>query len=362
MAEKLKDMFFSESFVRGLARAIGAVDEKFEKERFVRLVFDKDWEERELKARMRHVTECLSATLPDDYPRALEILKQVAPQFRGFDAMVFPDFVENNGMDHWDLSMTALGEFTTNCSSEFAVRPFLAKDAHKALKYFSLWARHPDPSVRRLASEGCRPRLPWAMALPVFKKDPRPILPVLERLKNDESESVRRSVANNLNDISKDNPDLALDVCERWSGQSSEIDWIVKHACRDLLKSGNKRALMLFGFGDPANIHVENFSFDQKELSIGEDLRFSFELSVKTGKNCRIRLEYAVYYVKASGRPSRKIFQIREIDSKPGRYKFSRKQTFMDFSTRRHYPGEHFISIFVNGVEKTKKSFLLKGS
>ena len=339
-----------------LKNSITKVYSEFDGNKFIKLVFDEWWKNLELKQMMRHVSYCLHETLPKDYPKALKILEKVAPEFHGFDAMVFPDYVECYGLDHWDSSLQALVLFTKCCSSEFAIRKFLAHDPDNALEYMLKWAMDENPLVRRLATEGCRPRLPWAMALPEFKKDPTPIIPILEILKNDESESVRRSVANNLNDISKDNPDVTLDICEQWYGESEEIDWIVKRACRDLLKSGNKRALILFGFGDPSSIEVNDLEFDKKQISIGENLRFSFELAVKAKEKCKVRIEYFVYYVKSKGQLSPKIFQIKEADFDPGKYKISKKHSFMDFSTRKHYPGEHSISIVINGEEKSKKS------
>jgi 3-methyladenine DNA glycosylase AlkC len=308
---------------------------------------------------MRHISHCLHETLSMDFPEALEILKEVAPTFRSFDAMLFPDYVECYGLEHWDLSMPALASFTSLCSSEFAVRPFIAQDPERAMAYLRVWAEDESHHLRRLASEGCRPRLPWAMALPVFKKDPGLILPILEKLKDDESEYVRKSVANNLNDISKDHPDLVLDICERWYGQGKHTNSIVKRACRSMLKAGNARALRIFGFGDPTHIYVENLILDKETLFVGEDLGFSFELRVETQETCKVRLELGVYYVKARGSLSRKVFHLREDSFKPGSHVISRKRSFADQSTRKHYPGEHHISIIVNGEEKAKTSFQL---
>jgi 3-methyladenine DNA glycosylase AlkC len=362
MPEKLKDLFFTDSFIHQLGDVIQGVRPDFEKEKFTRLVQDETWETKELKAKMRHISLCLHRTLPAEYPQALEILMAVAPSFHGFDTMVFPDYVEVYGLDHWDLSMPALAAFTQFASSEFAVRPFIAKDPKRAMAYLYVWAEDKNHHVRRLASEGCRPRLPWAMALPEFKVDPSPILPVLEKLKDDGTEYVRKSVANNLNDISKDHSDLVLDICERWYGHSKNTDWIVKHACRTMLKAGNQRALLLFGFGDPTHISVENLRLDKETISIGGDLGYSFELRVETEEACQVRIELGVYYVKARGKSSRKVFKISEASFEPGSHLISRKRSFADQSTRKHYPGQHRISIIVNGVEMAKASFELKES
>ena len=359
MAERLKDRFFSDIFINDLGKAIFDIYPDFDRAEFGNLIYSDGWEGKELKQKMHHITQCLAVTLPGDYPTALKILVEVAPGFKGFDVMVFPDYVETYGLDDWDISLPALALFTGLCSSEFAIRPFLAKDSKKGMDQMLKWAKEKDQHLRRLASEGCRPRLPWAMALSEFKKDPTPIMPILEALKDDPSEYVRRSVANNLNDISKDHPDLVLEICEKWYGQNENRDWIVKHASRTMLKAGITRALLLFGFGDPGHIIAEDLVFDKPSLAIGEDLRFTFELKCVTDEVFRIRLEYGIDFIKAKGKPSRKIFQIREASFKPGRHIISRKLSFKDLSTRKHYPGEHQITIIVNGVEKARANFQL---
>jgi 3-methyladenine DNA glycosylase AlkC len=360
VSSSLKDDHFSRDLTGRLADAVRQVHPAFDRERFIDLVHDDEWEARELKQRMRHLSHCLHATLPEDYPQALDILKRVIPSFRGLQAMVFPDYVECYGLDHWELSLPALATFTTFGSSEFAVRPFLARDPARAMAYVRAWAEDENVDVRRLASEGCRPQLPWAMDLPAFREDPSPILPILETLKDDPSDYVRKSVANNLNGISKDHPDLVLDICERWYGHSRERDWIVKHACRTMLKAGNRRALLLFGFADPTHLHVETLVLDREMLPIGEALPYSFDLYVERGKPAKVRLELGVYYRKARGNLSRKIFQLGEGTYEPGRHRISRAHSFRDRSTRKHHPGEHQLSIIVNGVEKARTSFQLE--
>ncbi len=360
MPEKLKDLFFTASFVDELGDAIRQVHPGFDKERFDGLLFDGAFEARELKEKMRHITRCIYETLPKDYAEALEILTEVAPSFRSFDGMVFSDYVGCYGLNDWDLSLPALAFFTKYISAEYAIRPFLAQDPDRAVECMREWAEDENDQVRRLASEGCRPRLPWGMALPAFKDDPGPILSILEILKADGSESVRKSVANNLNDISKDHPELVLDICERWYGDNENTDWIVKHACRGLLKAGNKRAMRLFGFADPKHIKVENLTLDKETLLIGEDQRFTFELRVDTEEPREVRLEFAVLYATPRGKPSRKVFQLKEATFDPGLHAISKKRTFADQSTRKHYPGEHHISIIVNGVEMAHAAFELQ--
>lgn len=357
MAERLKDLFFTRATLTQLAKAIEQVDAGFDRRAFLARVFDEAWESRELKARMRHAAICLGQSLPKSYARALRILTQVAPQSRGFDGMIFPEFVEVYGLEDWERSLPALEFFTRFGSSEFAVRPFLHRDPERGMAFMRNCAESPDHHVRRLASEGCRPRLPWAMALPKFKADPSPILPVLERLKNDESEYVRKSVANNLNDISKDHPERMIDLCERWFGRSPRTDWIVRHACRGLLKARHERALQLFGFGDNEQVEAAGLRLDRKRLAIGEDLTFAFELRVGGSGERRLRLEYAIDFVRARGKTSKKVFQLSEKSYAPGAYPQRKRHSLADLSTRKHYPGTHRLTIVVNGRELASCSF-----
>jgi len=359
MPEKLKDLFFSPLFVEELGRRIAEVYARFDQQAFRDLVVDEEWQHRELKAKMHHVAHCLGESLPADFPQALEILRAVAPSFQGFDALVFPDFVARYGLEHWELSMPALAEFTPLGSSEFAVRPFIAHDPERAMAYLEVWAGDTNEHVRRLASEGCRPRLPWGIALQAFKRDPRPILPILEKLKDDDSPYVRKSVANNLNDISKDHPDLVLDLAEQWYGYSERTDWIVKHACRSILKAGNERALQLFGFCDPGQLRVLSLSLSTDRLAIGKALEYQVELKVSAQATSKVRLDVRVDYRRASGKTAGKVFAIREGDLEPGIHLISRSLSFADQSTRKHHPGQHAMTIIVNGVEMAKASFEL---
>lgn len=348
MPEPLKNLFFTRESIQSFADEIASNYQQFDKAKFLSLIYDKDWQKRELKDKMRQTTICLHKTLPEEYSHAIEILMNSSGKIKGFEVMVLPDYVELYGKEDWELSMKALGHFTRFGSSEFAIRPFLDKEPGKTMKQMLLWTDDKSENVRRFASEGCRPRLPWAMALPKFKKDP--------------SEFVRKSVANNLNDISKDNPEKVLGICEKWHGKSIRTDWIIKHGCRTMLKAGNKRAMILFGFGDPVNITVENLVLNRKKIKIGEELQFSFNLNIKEAKPVKARLEYKVDFIKANGKTSPKIFQIIEQDYKPGIHIIKRRRSFADMSTRKHYPGEHRLTFIVNGEEKGSVKFFLDKS
>ena len=357
MPEKLKDQFFTKQSVTKFAEVLKKHYSKFDKKKFLKLVFDKNFGKIELLAKMHHVTECLKPVLPESYKKTLSILTKAAPKIKGFEAICLPDYVEKYGFDFWDESLDALGVFTKYSSSEFAIRPFIIKNKKRAMALMKKLAKDKDKNVRRFASEGCRPRLPWAMALPNLKKDPSTILPILELLKNDESEFVRRSVANNLNDISKDHPNLALKIAKKWFGKSEKTDWIIKHACRTLLKAGNGEAMKLFGFGDPKNINILKLKLNKKKIKIGQKIEFSYILKIGDKKkinNYKVRLEYAVTFAKANNKISKKVFKISEKMYDPGEYKLAKKHSFVDMSTRKHYPGKHQIAIIVNGVEKAK--------
>ena len=359
MAEKLKDTLFPLHKVQLFGTVLKEVYPEFKADKFVAAVCDNDWAERELKEKMRHTTLSLHKFLPGNFKKAVDILVAIVPKVTGFEAIVLPDYIEVYGINEWDISLPALGEATKCGSSEFGIRPFLLKDLEGAMKYMTKWADYDDFKVRRFASEGCRPRLPWASGIPALKKDPSLIIPILEKLKNDPEEFVRKSVANNLNDISKDHPELVLDICERWQGNSKHTDWIIKHACRTLLKQGNKRAMLLFGFANPELMKVDDLQFSNNMPTIGDDITFSFNLNLEIKEKQKVRVEYIVHFIKANGKPSPKVFQIKEVAMAPGKHAITKKHTFKNMSTRKHYPGEHKFEVVVNGDVKAEATLSL---
>jgi 3-methyladenine DNA glycosylase AlkC len=355
MPEKLKDILFPRHKVEYFGKILKEEYPVFDAEGFVNAVCDATWPNLELKEKMRHTTLSLYKFLPPDFSEAVKILKAIVPKVKGFEAIVLPDYVEVYGLEFPEISVPALGILTVCGSSEFGIRPFLIRDLEGTMKYMNQWADSDDFRVRRFASEGCRPRLPWGMGIPALKKDPSLILPILEKLKDDPEEFVRKSVANNLNDISKDHPKLVLDICERWQGNSPRTDWIIKQACRTLLKQGNQRAMLLFGFANPEQMKIENLQFSSVSIKTGDEITFSFDLNLETKKKQKVRLEYIVHFVKSSGKPSPKVFQMKEVELKPGRHFIQKKHSFADMSTRKHFPGEHKIEIVVNGEVKAEK-------
>lgn len=359
MAEKLKDTLFPFGKVQLFGKVLREVYPEFRTEEFIAAVCDKQWAARELKEKMRHTTLCLHQFLPQDFQQAVDILVAIVPKVTGFEAIVLPDYIEVYGLEHWTISLPALGELTKCGSSEFGIRPFLNKDLKGTMKFMLDWADSEDFRVRRFASEGCRPRLPWASGVPALKKDPSLILPILEKLKDDPEEFVRKSVANNLNDISKDHPELVLDTCEHWQGNSPRTDWIIKHACRTLLKQGNKRAMLLFGFANPERMSINELLFSNPAPKIGEAITFSFNLKLDTREKQKVRLEYIVHYIKANGKPSPKVFQIKEVLMQPGEYPVTKKHSFKNMSTRKHYPGRHRFEVVINGEAKAEGEIIL---
>ena len=361
MAELLKNRY-NDRAIRELALRMKAVYQPFRVDDFVDGIMDETWDGLALKARMRRITVNLGKHLPNDYEQALGIIDKVVAGypagFNDFTLMYFPDFVEVYGQDEcfWDLSMAALERYTPSSSSEFAVRPFIINHEERMMRQMSAWAGHADEHVRRLASEGCRPSLPWGQALDSFKKDPSPVLCILEQLKADPSPYVRKSVANNLNDISKTHPDLVAQTAKAWYGKDRHTDWIVKHGCRTLLKKGNRDVLGIFGFAGAGCVKVEGLALGAAAVSIGEDMTFSFMVEAK--KEAKVRLEYGIDYVKASGKRNRRIFQISEFSFKEnGKRLYTKKHSFADVSSRKHYPGIHSITLIANGTEQDTLDF-----
>ena len=358
MPEPLKNLYNTDLIAR-LCGILLSHHAKFNTKDFTQSVFDQTWEDKELKQRMAHISVCLHDYLPPEYPQAIEILKKISVELEGFEYMFFPGFVELYGLDDYQTSIDALEHFTQYSSSEFAVRPFILKYRTRMIDQLKVWAKSSNHHVRRLASEGSRPRLPWARALAIFKQEPLPILPILEMLKNDESQYVRRSVANNLNDISKDNPDVVIQIAKNWLGDNQNTNWIVKHACRTMLKKGDPEVMSIFGFVKPNHLKVIDFRVQDSVIEGGK-LNFSFKIQALEGELDKLRIEYAIDYLKKNGELSRKIFQISESLNTGQEKSINKSHSFRRVSTRVHYLGTHGIAVICNGVELAQKKFTLQ--
>ena len=360
--EPLKNIL-NHKLLSEIARDIQSVYNPFQIDAFLKSTMDETWDSLELKDRSYKITLNLGKYLPQDYGTAIGIIDKVVMNYGTWldgTAWFFTIFVELFGQDEkdWDISISALERYTPYASSEMAVRSFIIKHEERMMAQMYVWSKHENELVRRLSCEGCRPALPWSQALNSFKKDPTPILPILEQLKTDSSIHVQKSVANNLNDISKTHPDLVVKIVKEWYGKNEITNWIVKHACRTLLKNGNREVLAIFGLDDVNSVAVEDFALESTSISIGEDLIFSFTIFAKEAT--KVRLEFGIDYVKSNGKRNRKIFQISEIAFKGNEKKsYSKKHSFEDVSTRKHYPGIHSITLIVNGAEQRTLDFEL---
>ncbi|MCU4175679.1 DNA alkylation repair protein [Carboxylicivirga sp. N1Y90] len=371
MAEPFKNLY-SKQFFDVFTEALDDVLDDFNKEQFLNKIITSEWDDLELKQRMYHISEVLATYLTRDYPKSVDQLLQIIASLKTNKVeakvkypdlvfMLIPNYIENYGLHDFTTSVEAFQKITPFTTCEFAVRPFIIKYGDKMLMEMLRWAKHENHHVRRLASEGCRSRLPWGMALRDLKRDPNPILSILENLKNDSSEYVRKSVANNLNDISKDNPQVTIDIVKKWKGQTKETDWIVKHASRTLLKAGNQELMQLFGFGAIDDIEIRNFQVLRHEVRVGDALGFSFEIHNQSTKSELIRLEYAIYYLKKNGTHTKKVFKISEKEYAPNSItNITRRQSFKIVSTRKYHMGDHLISLIINGVEVDEGAFELK--
>jgi 3-methyladenine DNA glycosylase AlkC len=323
--------------------------------------------------RNKLIRDSLWAYLPQDFPRAIEIL--LAAQWpeipecelTGFDRFVVMsqnDFVAKYGLEHFELSMNALYEMTRRFTAEGAIRAFIQRYPDKTLVRLAIWAGDQNCHVRRLVSEGTRPRLPLAPRLPDFVEDPRPVIALLDTLKSDPELMVRRSVANNLNDIAKDNPALVVETLKSWQ----KIDdpgtaWIIRHASRTLVKQGNKDVLGLLGYPPGVAIKVSGVELSGSHIPIGDDLTFKISIQSNADAAQNLMVDYIVHHMKANGKLAPKVFKLAK-KKLSGRetLQLSKKHSFRPLSTRKYYPGEHLLEIQINGKIYAQAAFSLDES
>lgn len=365
MAELLKDRYHT-AFLMQVGEGLAQVLPGLVVSDFVAALQAEPWPRLELKQRMRHISHELHRRFDRPFPqvapllaRLTDVSRQQSGHTQSFEYLFLADYVQVYGLDHPEVALPLLRHITAFTSAEFAIRPFLKADPLGTMAFLADCAKDPDAHVRRFASEGCRPLLPWGERLPAFVTNPEPIFPILERLKADPSDYVRRSVANNLNDISKNQPERVLELARRWMGQHPDTDALLRHACRGLLKAGQPEVLALFQV-HPVEIELRDFQLSALELAIGETLDFSFTVRLAQAEPALLRLEYAVDYQKKSGQLSRKVFQIESRPFVAGESRpYQRKQRFTDFTTRTHYPGLHRLHLLVNGQVRASQSFHL---
>ena len=315
--------------------------------------------------RVRHIADALHVALPAEPAAALPILRAMGPHLtHAFQGVAVSEYAARHGLPAFDEALETIAALTRHGSGEFAVRPFLAADPARTLAHMRRWALHEDAHRRRLASEGSRPRLPWATRVPALQADPTLAAPILETLKADPSLYVRKSVANHLNDISRERPGWVLEHLARWDQREPATRWITRHALRSLIKAGEPGALALIGAGGAPEVALEEFSITPAALRLGGRIALRAVLRSRAEVAQKLVVDYRVHYVRAGGRHGAKVFKLRTILLAPGaQVSLATGQEIRDFSTRRHYPGQHRVELLVNGEALAQASFeLLAGA
>ncbi|MEW6411074.1 MAG: DNA alkylation repair protein [Candidatus Zixiibacteriota bacterium] len=343
--------YLNRASISKIAGEIGRVHKGFDQSSFVESLSNDAFSRLELKQRIFKIAEALRDFLPTDYSRVMNIFRKIAPNLGGFENWALMSYIELFGLEHFDISVDAMRDLTQYSSAEFAIRPYVNRDPAKMLSVMSMWAENSNEHIRRLAAEGSRPRGVWTAHIEQFKKDPRPVIKLLEKLKADESLYVRKAVANNLNDISKDHPALVIKTATVWQkDRHKHTDWIIKHACRTLIKKGDPRVFSLLGFTANPKIALRGLTLSPKKIKIGSDATISFEV-VSLGKSAqKLAIDYRIHFVKKSGKLSPKVFKLTEKKlAADGVLAIATKHSLRNHSTRTHLPGKHQLDIVVNG-------------
>ncbi len=360
MTEPLK-AFFSPELVRTLAENLSRVDSSFPTRAFVEDA-SAGLSKLELLDRGKHIAAALAKHLPPAYPDAIELLlRSLGPEHASdeligvgmapFFYLPHTLFVAERGIDSFELSMRAQYELTKRFSAEGSIRPFIAKDPERTLAVLQEWARDENPHVRRLVSEGTRLRLPWAMRVAWLDRNPDRVLQLLDLLKDDPKSVVRRSVANNLNDLGKLHPKLLVETCADWlEHPTAERRALVEHALRSAIKRGEVGALRLLGFGKKPSIAVEDVRFRPKRVAIGGQVAVSFALRSTARASQSLLVDLRVHFVKANGAGSPKVFKLKRIHLPArSRVELAKKVSVAVHTTRKPQPGRHVTEVLVNG-------------
>lgn len=373
MSEKfsLKDALFNEKKLIHIASRIKSVFKEFDNKNFV-LETTKEILKLELKERITCIANKLKKYLPADYKTATNILIKSLPEacdpslsdddFGEFIYATYAEFVALNGCNKTDLkfSLSAIKEITQRFSCEYAIRNFLNEFEKETLQELIKFSKDSHYHVRRLACEGTRPKLPWGKKIKLFYKD---ALPILENLYVDKTRFVTRSVANHLNDITKIDPDFVIDILQKWKKSKKqnekEINFIINHALRNLIKQGYKPALNLLGINPDIKIILNDFQHSKKVM-MNEDLNFSFK--IKADENADLIIDYIIHFQsKLKKISSKKVFKIKKLsllkDEESLIIKNHKLRQFM--TTRTIYAGIHHLEVQINGKSFVKKSFLI---
>ncbi len=320
----------------------------------------------ELKQRSQQIYQALCDHLPQDFLQASEAIKRSlhpccegAPVraetdelgIQGWLIMPFAEYAGLRGGDHLPEALELLRELTMRFSSEFGIRHLIKKDPLQVLSVIHSWTEDPNEHVRRLASEGTRPRLPWGLQLQAFINDPTLTLPILQKLRDDPSEYVRRSVANHLNDFAKDHPDFVMDLAHQWNpGASPARKKLLRHALRNLLKQGHAKALSLYEMSKPELCDVR-MSLAERRIVFPGNLRLTISFSSLAKVEQILRLDLVIHYQKANGTLSPKVFLWKQIHLAAGEsYVAEKNLVFRPISTRVYRAGRHRVECKANGV------------
>lgn len=368
MADALRT-FFSPALVRRLASDIGRVHPAFPNAAFVKAACS-GLDELELLDRGRHIAAALKKHLPQRYRDAINVLlRSLGPEHASDElvgAGMAPFFylphtilVAEHGLDDFDVSMLAQYELTKRFSAESSMRPYIARDPERTWTVLREWAADSNPHVRRLVSECTRLRLPWAGRVAWLDANPERVLELLALLKDDASTLVRRSVANNLNDLGKLHPALLTRTCAAWlEGATTERRALVEHALRSAVKRGEPNALRLLGYGKKAQVSVEDVRFVPRRVSIGQRVSMSFTLRSRARKPQELLVDVAVHFVKANGRAAPKVFKLKRVTLPPaGRVALATTISLAIHTTRKPRSGIHAVDIVINGAAMPAGSF-----
>ncbi len=378
MTEPFKT-FFNDALIKHTGAQLKRVWPAFDARRFVREA-SSGLDALEMKARAMQIASALEATLPQDFERAAGLIeaalapaplgdepnpaRNAADGLAGWVVWSLGEFVVRRGMHEPERALQALHAMTQRFSAEFAIRPFIA--THPALCFETLarWTHDESAHVRRLISEGSRPRLPWGLRLTALVADPSPTLPLLRALQDDPSTYVRRSVANHLNDIAKDHPALVADwLVSHLPGASKERTALLRHASRTLVKRGDARVLKAWGLG-AAFKGTASLTLDRKRLRIGvgtgESVTLALDLTSTASRAQTLVLDYAVHHVKADGSTRAKVFKGWQLTLPKGeRRALAKRHSMREITTRRYHPGVHCVDIMANGQVVASASFEL---
>jgi len=343
-----------------IAKAVKRVYPNFKEQEFLRNIKDKI-PQLELKQRMETISQALIEFLPSDVETLFPILIRSARNLNGFLVWPHTHVIVLKGLNHVDLSMNALYEMTQVFTAEFAIRDFLILHREATLKILKSWLNDPSEHVRRLISEGTRPLLPWGKKLEVFAEDPKITWHLLESLRHDPSPYVRKSVANHLNDHSKNHPDWLLKNLGRWQrDKSKDVDWIIRHASRTLIKKGHLKALALQGV-KPLQVRVSKFTLKPKQLNIGKILECRITLKNLERNSAKVVIDQEVGFLKKNGDTSPKVFKGKMLELIPGESTdLVLKLPLRQVTTRVYYPGKHTYTLILNGKRLKSLSFVLK--